>query len=583
MAAPTRPNDLTDKSQETKEDRCAQEAHKNEWTQWRLDNTTSLKCEVESVVPKHPIPCSSVRKEELSSTSIRWTQPPEQSMQRGNSHVCLTSVQASEDHQVMAEQLAVYKSDLEKEHAQQEKLLKENEILKSEKDSLEQEMNSMAARLQQLIIETETTKQTASRKIKQLESQLYSSLEASRGVAELEGTLSEQNTRLQEYYAHMEEQNNTIRSLERRVARNQLKVEIKGCRSILKEYEDQCESLLRDLALKTDEMTEAQRQHAESYKRLQQTNQELELESEISKQLRNLEEQINQWREKYENEKETSSRKVKQLESQLYSSQEASRGVAELEGTLIEQNTRLQEYYAYMDAQNNTITSLESRVARNQGVGESIAEYVTELRRLSTRCKFDDCLEQVLRDRLVCWLRNEGTRKRLLSEADLTLAKELELAQGFEAAEKNAQKFKETEVAVHLVAKPKGVYCQRVKIEINGRPVTMEVDTGATVSLISEKNWKDILSGTPLKMSSLILQTYTAKQKWENVEWLPSMVTSRKKGHGPSLLDHEWLRSIQLSIGQVTVDTSTKIEQLLQKYGDVFREELGQCRTSKLN
>ena len=123
----------------------------------------------------------------------------------------------------------------------------------------------------------------------------------------------------------------------------------------------------------------------------------------------------------------------------------------------------------------------------------------------------------------------------------------------------------------------------RVKIEINGRPVTMEVDTGATVSLISEKNWKDILSGTPLKMSSLILQTYTAKQKWENVEWLPSMVTSRKKGHGPSLLDHEWLRSIQLSIGQVTVDTSTKIEQLLQKYGDVFREELGQCRTSKLN
>ena len=44
-------------------------------------------------------------------------------------------------------------------------------------------------------------------------------LKASRGMAELEGTLSEQNTRLQEYYAHMEEQNNTIRALESRVAR----------------------------------------------------------------------------------------------------------------------------------------------------------------------------------------------------------------------------------------------------------------------------------------------------------------------------------------------------------------------------
>ena len=39
---------------------------------------------------------------------------------------------------------------------------------------------------------------------------------------------------------------------------------------------------------------------------------------------------------------------------------------------------------------------------------------------------------------------------------DLTLAKALELAQGFEAAEKNAQHFKETEVAVHHVAKPTG-------------------------------------------------------------------------------------------------------------------------------
>ena len=66
------------------------------------------------------------------------------------------------------------------------------------------------------------------------------------------------------------------------------------------------------------------------------------------------------------------------------------------------------------------------------------------------------------------------------------------------------------------------------------------------------------------------------------------MVTSRKcyvlKGLGPSVLCREWLRSIQLdwkSIGQVTVDTS-KIEQLLQKYGDVFREELGTMQNIKV-
>ncbi|KAL5489273.1 hypothetical protein EMCRGX_G018344 [Ephydatia muelleri] len=49
--------------------------------------------EVESVVSMSPISCSSVRKEELSSTSLGWAQPSKQSMQRGNSRVCLTSVQ----------------------------------------------------------------------------------------------------------------------------------------------------------------------------------------------------------------------------------------------------------------------------------------------------------------------------------------------------------------------------------------------------------------------------------------------------------------------------------------------------------
>ena len=63
-----------------------------------IPNCPSLhlpQCEVEPVIPKHPIPCSSVRKEELSSTSLGWAQPPEQSMQRGNSRVCQASVQVS--------------------------------------------------------------------------------------------------------------------------------------------------------------------------------------------------------------------------------------------------------------------------------------------------------------------------------------------------------------------------------------------------------------------------------------------------------------------------------------------------------
>eukprot|EP00731_Ephydatia_muelleri_P019916 Em0012g741a len=64
------------------------------------------RCEVESVVSMSPIPCSSV-KEQLSSA---WARLPQQSMQRGNSSMCLTSVQggteAEEQRDVVTEREA---------------------------------------------------------------------------------------------------------------------------------------------------------------------------------------------------------------------------------------------------------------------------------------------------------------------------------------------------------------------------------------------------------------------------------------------------------------------------------------------
>ena len=79
---------------------------------------------------------------------------------------------------------------------------------------------------------------------------------------------------------------------------------------------------------------------------------------------------------------------------------------------------------------------------RNQEAGESVAEYEAELRRLAANCKFGDHLTQAIRDRLVCGLRSEGTQKRLLAEADLNLAKALEIAQSMEAADRNTQRLK---------------------------------------------------------------------------------------------------------------------------------------------
>ena len=65
--------------------------------------------------------------------------------------------------------------------------------------------------------------------------------------------------------------------------------------------------------------------------------------------------------------------------------------------------------------------------------------YLTFTLFLSTSPSPSSPPHDALSDRLVCGLRNTGIQKRLLSEASLTLAKAGEIAQGMEAAEKNAK------------------------------------------------------------------------------------------------------------------------------------------------
>eukprot|EP00731_Ephydatia_muelleri_P002089 Em0001g2089a len=89
---------------------------------------------------------------------------------------------------------------------------------------------------------------------------------------------------------------------------------------------------------------------------------------------------------------------------------------------------------------------------RSQLVGESVADFVAELRRLARNCQFGDFLDEALRDRLVCGLQNEAIQRRLLTEAKLTFAGALELAKAQEAAELQAKQFKDPDIGVHKLS-----------------------------------------------------------------------------------------------------------------------------------
>ncbi|XP_028177079.1 uncharacterized protein LOC135088230 [Ostrinia nubilalis] len=64
---------------------------------------------------------------------------------------------------------------------------------------------------------------------------------------------------------------------------------------------------------------------------------------------------------------------------------------------------------------------------RDQLDGETIDQYSLELRKLASKCEFKDLLDDLIRDRLICGLKENALRERLLREPDLTLQKSLDI------------------------------------------------------------------------------------------------------------------------------------------------------------
>ena len=78
-----------------------------------------------------------------------------------------------------------------------------------------------------------------------------------------------------------------------------------------------------------------------------------------------------------------------------------------------------------------------------QQQGESVATFVSELRRLSEHCRYGESLEEMLRYRIVRRTTNNQLQKRLLAEPKLTFKKALELAQAQESADQGSQQLQQ--------------------------------------------------------------------------------------------------------------------------------------------
>ena len=323
---------------------------------------------------------------------------------------------------------------------------------------------------------------------------------------------------------------------------------------------------------------------------------------------------------------------------------------------------------------------------RSQQPGENIAMFLAELRHLTEHCEFGTTLDEMLRDRLVCGVRDIRIQRRLLAEPKLTLKRSLDLALAIEAAEKDVSEiqkgdsqegnsslnkvdvkveqgadlkcyrcggnhlpgncyFKDVKCyacgkvghlsrvcqgkkkgrkttpasekksgnpqATHLLEGEEeaptgdqgvGAYSlftfgskraapYKVQLNVAGQVMEMEVDTGASLSVISVKMYNNLSSEgrvPPLEKSEIVLRTYTGEEvkpkgsctvnvSYQGADYtLPLLVVG---GEGPALLGRNWLEQIKLYWPGIKQLTSTchdkQLEGILQKHAQLFQEGLG--------
>ncbi|XP_033729753.1 uncharacterized protein K02A2.6-like [Pecten maximus] len=329
---------------------------------------------------------------------------------------------------------------------------------------------------------------------------------------------------------------------------------------------------------------------------------------------------------------------------------------------------------------------------RKQREGETVSQFLAELRKLSEHCNFEGFLNDAIRDRFVCGLSSTATQRKLLSESDLTLKRAMDIAISMEMADSESRKLKETvfddgknaerthkvftqcfrcgknnhnadncyyknskchkchenghlSKMCHVnksrqnVNKPRshqstestggtpgnkkrhkmkkkspkvnfvdsdmdssGVQDTEqqyswplfsinsgghkeinIDLLIDNKQQKMELDTGASVSLMSEKEYKQKYDGK-LNKSSTVLRTYNGQllpvvgEKSVTVQYgdqhlsLPLLVV---KADGPALLGRNWLSQLKLNWQSIKYTIHDNLEkEIFQRY-KVFNEELG--------
>ncbi|KAL5475818.1 hypothetical protein EMCRGX_G025684 [Ephydatia muelleri] len=187
---------------------------------------------------------------------------------------------------------------------------------------------------------------------------------------------------------------------------------------------------------------------------------------------------------------------------------------------------------------------------RDQWEGESIKQYAAELQKLTEHCNFGPALNEALRDRLICGMRNQTVQKHLRVKTDLDFAKALEIAEMEEMAMKDASE-------LQLQAKPEPVhYIEKPARTANGtrskdhKSIPKEIrcwvcgKSGHIAKMCKNKRW---VQGSPFQQSRN-RQAHAISEESEShsdsevtgyikvVTWLRVDLLRKTRGNKPMLI-----------------------------------------------
>ncbi|MEW8341158.1 MAG: reverse transcriptase family protein [Candidatus Thiodiazotropha taylori] len=122
----------------------------------------------------------------------------------------------------------------------------------------------------------------------------------------------------------------------------------------------------------------------------------------------------------------------------------------------------------------------------------------------------------------------------------------------------------------------------QVDIQIGSKSVSMEIDTGSEVSIVSKNLYENKLADYPLKQTDLKLKSYSGQKieivgqcqvpvKYGTAEQkiLPLIIV---KGNGPSLLGRNWLQELQLNWTEIFLLKTDTLSSLKSEFKDVFQK-----------